>query len=115
MYLVVYYYMGLYSRLWRYATAADLLRIGAAVSLATGLLYGVMYVNPDMSFPRSVLVISWFINIATVGGSRFCFRIARDLHFSPNGHGKIRTLIIGAGDAGRMLADELAKHSELDY
>jgi FlaA1/EpsC-like NDP-sugar epimerase len=114
LYIVIYYYFGLYSRIWRYASADDLLNIAFAVSLGTALLFGIMYVNPELTFPRSVLVMTWFINVAAVGGSRFAVRVLEYYRKRPHSNGGKRTLIIGAGDAGRMLVTEIIKHAELE-
>lgn len=115
LYFIIYYYFGLYSRVWRYATARDLLHIACAVTVATSGLFAIMYINPDTDFPRSVLIITWFVNFIAVGGSRFCLRVASDLrhHSRPNGH-KL-TLILGAGDAARIFVTEIEKHPELDF
>lgn len=115
LYLVCYYYFGLYRRLWRYATAQDLLDIAAVVLLATAILFVLIYANPGLGFPRSVVLMSWFINTAAVGGMRFVVRIRRGLKHNGNRHGHKPTLILGAGEAGRMLITEAAKHPELDY
>lgn len=115
LYFVVYFYFGLYSRLWRYASVRDLFNIAAAVSVASFSLFAIMFVNFELAFPRSVLAITWFLNVGAVGGTRFLVRLRADWtkRSSVNNGGK-RTLILGAGDAGRMLMEEIAKHPELD-
>lgn len=115
LYFIIYYYFGLYSRVWRYATARDLLHIAYAVTVATACLSIIIYINPNTGFPRSVLIISWFLNFTAVGGIRFCLRVASDLrhHSRPNGHK--RALILGAGDAARIFVTEIEKHPELDF
>ncbi|MBT9177405.1 MAG: UDP-N-acetyl-alpha-D-glucosamine C6 dehydratase [Firmicutes bacterium] len=115
LYLVVYYYFGLYRRMWRYASVDDLLVIAGAVSLATACLFTLRVVNPASGFPRSVIIMTWLINIAAVGGMRFVVRLGTGLLSRQNGHRTKRALIIGAGDAGRILVSELDKHRELDY
>ncbi len=114
LYFVVYFFFGLYSRLWRYASVRDLYHIAAAVSVASGCLFAVMYVNPELGFPRSVLAITWFLNVAAVGGVRFLVRLRADLRKSGTTNGGKRTLILGAGDAGRLIVEEITKHPELD-
>ncbi len=114
LYFVVYYYFDLYSRVWRYASARDLLHIAYAVTAATLSLAVIIYINPDATLPRSILIIALFLNGAAVGGSRFFLRVASDLknHTKPNGHK--RALILGAGDAARIFLMEIEKHPELD-
>ncbi len=115
LYFVIYFYFGLYSRIWRYASAFDLFAIASAVTVATGCLFGVMYVNPEITFPKSVLVMTWFMNVAAVGGIRFLLRLITDIRKKKQSNGRKRALILGAGDAGRMLVEEIARHPELDY
>jgi len=114
LYIVIYYYFGLYSRLWRYASAEDLVTIASAVFIATTALFGFMYVNPSIGFPRSVLVMSAFGNVAAVGGMRFMVRLLAAYKKKPRVNGSKKTLILGAGDAGRITVKELARHPELD-
>ncbi|MBT9156710.1 MAG: UDP-N-acetyl-alpha-D-glucosamine C6 dehydratase [Firmicutes bacterium] len=115
LYLVVYYYFGLYRRLWRYASVEDLVLISGAVSVATAGLFALRVVHPATGFPRSVIMMTWLINIAAVGGMRFALRCGTGLLARQNGHRTKRALIIGAGDAGRILVSEITRHSELDY
>lgn len=114
LYIVIYYYFGLYSRLWRYASAEDLVTIASSVFIATTALFGFMYVNPGLNFPRSVIVMSAFGNVAAVGGMRFMVRLLAAYKKKPRVNGSKKTLILGAGDAGRILVKELAKHPEID-
>ncbi len=115
LYFVVYYYLGLYRHLWYYATASDLLTITGAVSIASISLYGIMHIGLRVDLLWSVLVIAWFINVLVVGGARFALRLRADLIKRSTMNGSKRTLILGAGDAGRILMEEIAKHPELDY
>ena len=115
VYLSVYYYFGLYSRIWRYASVRELLSIVGAVGLATTSLFVVFYVNPAMGFPRSVFVMQWFINVAAVGGARFSIRVLDNMKRRPSAAGSNRAIIIGAGDAGRSLVEEITKHPALGY
>ncbi len=115
LYFVIYFYIGLYSRIWRYASVREIITIATAVTVATVSLFGVMYVNPDVRFPRSVLVMVWFFNVVAVGGFRFAMRLAADLRRrGRNAALHKRTLVLGAGAAGRMLAEEIVYHPELD-
>ncbi|HQV64189.1 MAG TPA: nucleoside-diphosphate sugar epimerase/dehydratase [Anaerolineales bacterium] len=117
--LPVYFYFGLYRRLWIYASTSELRLITVAVTTATVLTSGVMLllnflnlVKPGM--PRSALGIDWLISLVLIGGSRFALRIlAEQSAVSRNGQAR-RTLIIGAGDAGALVVRELQKSSQLN-
>src|SRR5699024_8682502 len=70
----------------------------------------------DFVICRRALGVSWMLHIILIGGSRFVWRVFRDRYISKNKGEKKRTLIVGAGDAGAMLARQLnteANESEL--
>ena len=115
----VYFYFGLYRRLWIYASTSELRLITVAVTAASVLTSGVMLVlissgilQPGM--PRSALGIDWLLSLVLIGGSRFALRIlAEQSNARPEGKAK-RVLIIGAGDAGALVVRELQKPSQLN-
>lgn len=103
--LVVFYLFGLYHRLWRYAGVNEILTIGFAVTVSSiGSSLYMYLVNP--SFPRSVYIIAWGFIIACVGSSRLLLRIFYYRYKGQNSK-RSRVLIVGAGDAGAMIAREL--------
>ena len=116
----VYYFFGLYRRLWIYASVGELRLITAAVTTASVLTSGVMAIlivtgNVSPGMPRSALGIDWLLSLMLVGGSRFALRILAEQSAMtrPNGKGK-QVLIIGAGDAGALIVRELQKTSQLN-
>lgn len=117
--LPVYFYFGLYRRLWIYASTSELRLITVAVTTATVLTSGVMLllnflnlVKPGM--PRSALGIDWLISLVLIGGSRFALRILAEQSAVLRSGQARRTLIIGAGDAGALVVRELQKSSQLN-
>jgi FlaA1/EpsC-like NDP-sugar epimerase len=115
----VYFAFGLYRRLWVYASTNELRLITAAVTAASVLTSGAMLlllsaglVLPGM--PRSALGIDWLLSLVLIGGSRFALRILAE-QASPARNGKARkALIVGAGDAGALVARELQKSSQVN-
>lgn len=103
--LAIYYLFGLYHRLWRYAGVNEILTICSAVTVSAigSALYIYLY-NPG--FPRSVYIIAWGFNIAAVGSSRLLLRVFY-YHYKGHHSQRSRVLIVGAGDAGAMIAREL--------
>lgn len=57
-----------------------------------------------------ILTTTWMMHLCLIGGSRFSWRIIKDRHVSGSKIVKKRTLIIGAGSAGMLVARQL-KHS----
>ncbi len=121
---LVYYFFGIYRRLWRYASVRELVLIFSAVTTASmiisGLMMGLYGARLFIGFPRSVLVIDWLLSMALVGGLRFIFRIlAERSSTAANGalihpRRKKWVLVIGAGDAGAMTVRELQKNPQLN-
>ncbi len=108
----------LYKRVWQYASINELSAIFKAVSFSIVLTALAQFAMiQDISF--RTLAITWMIHILLIGGSRFSWRLYRDSYMSthvPNQPSGKRTLIIGAGNAGTMIARQLklTNDSELD-
>src|SRR5919197_4992922 len=104
---VLFVALGVYRRIWRFATARDVVPIAVACAAsAVAALAIVVALRPIGSFPAvEVLVVDAVICTVVVGGSRLTLRLlpeARALR-SP----RRRVLVVGAGRSGRALAREL--------
>ena len=116
----VYFFFGLYRRLWIYASTGELRLITVAVTTASVLTSGVMALlivtrNVYPGMPRSALGIDWLLSLVLIGGSRFALRILAEQSMTARGDGKgKRALIVGAGDAGALVVRELQKSSQLN-
>jgi FlaA1/EpsC-like NDP-sugar epimerase len=119
---LVYAFFGLYRRLWVYASVQELKQIVVAVSTASILvaivIIGLFSFNVFTGFPRSVLIIDWLTSVFLVGGLRFALRVfAENLSIAsvtPKAIHNQRALIIGAGDAGALMAREMQKNPQLN-
>jgi FlaA1/EpsC-like NDP-sugar epimerase len=103
--LSLFYLFGLYNRLWRYAGINELLTICSAVTISSLIIFVYMYLTGS-KLPRSVHILSWFFNMGFIGVSRLVLRI---MHYLRKKHAEqcAKVLIIGAGDAGAMIAREI--------
>ena len=108
--LITFYAFGLYHRLWRYASINELLAIGGAVTLSSAVIVTYTVLSGHNEIPKSVHVISWFLTIILIGLSRLCVRITFYLRQITHKKETLNVLIVGAGDAGAMIAREI-KHS----
>ncbi|SDB81114.1 NDP-sugar epimerase, includes UDP-GlcNAc-inverting 4,6-dehydratase FlaA1 and capsular polysaccharide biosynthesis protein EpsC [Pelagirhabdus alkalitolerans] len=96
----------LYHKVWSYASVNELKAIVYSVTLAvvsTGLI---QFIINDFSVYRRALVVTWLLHVTFLGGSRFAWRMFRDRYIN-KGKDLKRTLIVGAGDAGAMIARQL--------
>lgn len=105
--LTTFYFFKLYHRLWRYAGISELLAIISANTISSVVLFSFIYLSTP-SLPRTMYFLSWAFNIFIIGMTRVGVRIL----YYWNQNTKSNTdniLIIGAGDAGAMIAREI-KH-----
>lgn len=104
--LVTFYFFGLYNRLWRYASINEVMVIVGAVTTSSVFIAGYIYaVGVDL--PKSIHLLSWFFTILFIGASRFCVRVAHYWRKWKSQHHYANVLIVGAGDAGAMIAREI--------
>ncbi|MFC4799837.1 polysaccharide biosynthesis protein [Neobacillus sp. GCM10023253] len=98
----------LYKKAWEYASIGELLIIFKVVTYSiifAAVLQKIFFLEINVR----LLAVTWLLHIIFIGGSRFCWRVFRDSHYQKN-QNKNRTLIIGAGAAGTMVARQLLKN-----
>lgn len=100
----------LYKKAWEYASIGELLSILKVVTIAI-LFAAIVQKVVVGEVPIRLLTVTGFLNMSFIGGSRFCWRMYRDSYLNKVGNKK-RTLIIGAGSAGMMVARQLQKNHE---
>ncbi|MFB4163878.1 polysaccharide biosynthesis protein [Alteribacillus sp. JSM 102045] len=108
------YLFKLYKRVWQYASINELKEIFKAVTLSI-LTTAIMQTVIFNTIHSRTLLITWMLHILLIGGSRFAWRMYRDTYIKPSNKKKKRTLIVGAGNAGTMVARQMqqGKASEL--
>ncbi len=111
----VYYLLGLYRSLWRYASIDEMLQLAFAVSIDGVLtfLFGLFF---DTRLPRSVYAIACILTFLLLGGVRLSYRITRRVKniVIKDRSNVTRVMVIGAGEAGSMVIRELQRHIELE-
>jgi FlaA1/EpsC-like NDP-sugar epimerase len=107
----IFWAMGLYRGLWRYASLQDLRRIVVAALLATAAIPIVyLMARIDAILPRTVLLMMPIALVALMAGSRFGYRMFREHLRARDTHNKGEpVIVIGAGDAGVSLLRELSR------
>lgn len=111
LHIIIFICFGIYKRLWRYASVDELMLIVFAVGSGSAINYLYSWYF-NLPLPRSVYVIFGVLLLFFIGGSRFFLRVLVKYlkKIEGNNNGDKPVLIIGAGDAGVMVADELKKH-----
>lgn len=107
--------MRLYQSVWRYASVPELLRVFSAsiIGAATQILGTLLFLQ---RMPISYYLIGWILMFAALTVSRFGYRAARMIYREnkkKNHKGK-NVMIIGAGEAGKELLDELLRSNHLN-
>jgi FlaA1/EpsC-like NDP-sugar epimerase len=117
--LAIYLWLGLYRRLWRHASVAELERIliamvfsGAACSVFGAVLLPWLQITVSR-VPLSVLFMDALLTGAVTALPRFFARLLEWRRQSSRSHEGRRALIVGAGDAGQMIVRELLAHPNL--
>lgn len=124
--LPIFYFSKLYSFSWSYVSMAELVSLAKAVTLAFLLVGIVLYLSRDYhlfkGFPRSTLLISYFLTFLLAGGLRLSKRIY--LQILPVGRQvfqkgmeteRKRTLIVGAGDAAEQILRSIQASKNSSY
>jgi len=114
IHLVIAYGFGLYRGLWRFASIPDLWNIIRVVTISVFLLVTVLFlVNRVEGVPRSSLLIYPLLLIFLLGSPRLLYRIWRDGQLRNEGKtAGMRVIILGAGQAGELVAREMLRSSE---
>ena len=118
----VFYFFGIYSRYWPYASIEELLLLSGAVTLGAAISGTIGLVGdwllPEVSIPRSIPFIFLVLALIATGLPRFGVRFyAQYTRRHPDrGHSHNvpqRVLIVGAGDAGTIVVREVRNNPSL--
>ncbi|QHA93650.1 nucleoside-diphosphate sugar epimerase/dehydratase [Bacillus sp. N1-1] len=102
----------LYKRAWEFAGVGEMIIIFKAVTLSVITASVLQFVIMQDIYLR-VLLSTWMMQLILISASRFSWRLFRDRQM---GSSKVetdeRTLIIGAGSAGTLVARQLQQNSD---
>ncbi|MDP7668392.1 MAG: nucleoside-diphosphate sugar epimerase/dehydratase [Rhodospirillales bacterium] len=117
---VVFWSMGLYRGVWRYASLNDMMAVGRSATLAVLGFLAVLFLWSRLEgLPRSLPFINWFVLIALLGGPRFLYRIVKDgtfnLRSEGDDHRRVPVLLAGAGDGAELFIRALGRAREQNY
>ncbi|ACO47034.1 putative capsular polysaccharide biosynthesis protein capD; putative membrane protein [Deinococcus deserti VCD115] len=104
---------GLHRQTWQRVGVLDLNLLARAVALATLVMFALGFVFQTwLQLPRSVPVLAGLLGFLMMGGVRLVARLTNErarLRSSPQ---RQRVLIVGAGEAGTLIAREMQRHPE---
>ena len=110
--ILSFWLLGIYKRIWRYASANDLIVIAKAcllsVACSSFLLFLITRLN---DIPRSTLIIYLILLACFSGGSRVTYRLIRDRSLTTiyNESKKIGVLLVGANDEAEAFIRSTSK------
>ncbi len=118
--IVVFYFSGLYDRLWRYTSLFDLYAILRSVAFSTAISSLGIFIQFGLTgYSRSVLILYLILNSIIVSSVRISVRIYYSHYHKDsvlkNPVGLKTLLLIGAGKTGDKIAREILTSSRDKY
>ncbi|MBT2692666.1 nucleoside-diphosphate sugar epimerase/dehydratase [Bacillus sp. ISL-55] len=102
-----------YHRLWKYASIIEAMLVFKAVSLAVIISFLVQFLLESLQVVRhispAIYLLFWLFILTGIFTSRFIFRYRQESRY-PISQERERALIVGAGDAGMLVAKELKNY-----
>jgi FlaA1/EpsC-like NDP-sugar epimerase len=107
---LVFWRVGLYRGIWRFASVPDLLNIlKASIVGLVAILLSLFLYNRVNLVPRTVLVLYPVVLTALLGMPRLLYRSWKDHGLARTDKAALRVLILGAGQAGEALVRDLRR------
>lgn len=120
--IIVNSLLGLYRRVWRYVSIPDAMHLGSAVGVISFLLLVLRLAIADgkslWAFPIGTIVINFLLATFGMLGARLLWRMTCEKAARANtkvNSVRLRTLMVGAGDAGIMTAREITRRRDLGF
>ena len=104
----------MHQRIWRYISINDLLVI--VETLTATIVVCLLYLNliKDTYIPVTVKALTWFISLSLISGNKLIWRLYWEKR-TPYKRKSEKVLIVGAGDAGLVIAREISKRPDLGF
>lgn len=113
--ILVFTFFRLYTSSWKYASITELVGVVDAIAILEITMYVYKNLLKLGVMPRSYFIIQFLLLIILVGALRFSYRLyCYAMIRLEKAEGKINTMIIGAGDAGRLLITEIHSNEKFN-
>jgi len=112
---LIFWRVGLYRGVWRFASVPDLMNIVKASVLGLLTIMLVLFVYNRLNLvPRTVLITYPLLLAALLGMPRLLYRAWKDHGMTRTSQSAVRVLILGAGQAGETLVRDLRRTGAYD-
>ncbi len=105
------WHYGLYRKIWAYASVDELKSIVMAVTFTIFVAAVMQYAYSAQLYVRT-LMLSWLLLVFFFGASRLSLRLIQEEAVKRKAVLTSRTMVIGAGQAGRMIARHMKDNPE---
>lgn len=112
--LVVLILFDVYRILWRYAGAREYFRIFFAASISN-IIASMLFLMLDLGIPRSIYPLVLILDIFLISIPRLSPRMYQEIKFLKLGGIRKRVMILGAGEAGVLVLQELRRMRDQGY
>ncbi|CAN5584800.1 nucleoside-diphosphate sugar epimerase/dehydratase [soil metagenome] len=108
---LIFWRVGLYRGLWRFASIPDLFNIVKASLLGLLVILPVLFFAFERAdqVPRTVMILYPIVLSALLGMPRLLYRVWKDHGLAKTDNAALRVLILGAGRAGEALVRDLRR------
>lgn len=116
----VNFLMGLYRRVWRYISIHDSIHLALSVGIVSTIMLAMRLLLASrmriLAVPISIVIMDFVLTVAGMVVARLSWRITVENanRVKRSGEGtRLRTLLVGAGDAGIMAVREITRRGDL--
>lgn len=117
LFLLLNILMKIYAGRWKYASFDELINLVSAAIISTSLLFvaDMLIHGARNYFPISIAVMGGVLSIFTMAFVRLQYRLLSEMRLRRGVRGGKNVLLVGAGEAGEMVARDMLRHPEYDY
>lgn len=117
---IVFRYSGLYRGIWHFASLRDMLAILRASALSLLIFLPLLFLGTRLeAYPRSALILQFFILVALLAGSRLLYRSWKDGSLTEaliaGTDRRVPVLLIGSGLAADAFIREMERNRQAGY
>lgn len=110
--IIIFGTFKLYRSMWTFASIMEIIYVTCAITLyeIIEFVYKAIF---NIKMPKSYFLIQFMILILVITGIRFSYRLLRTIRiYISNRNKKIPTMLIGAGEAGYLLINEIHRNQK---